>query len=285
LAKYKKKKITPADLTLTTKSPTSSTKQAITASEAIGSPEDKKPKRMASGSLKLQFAGDLILVKNSQKSLSGLFKRYAALFETVANMPKEQRGLVYKIMTGLMLTSHAKKALDADTRRGLFDMKNNLFLAIGNDRTLRRQVEFKYLVSKNFRVLSYCEACQKTNTELGLEKHKWKYCKQCEVDHNFYNLLSMEIRFPQGFARMFISNDQISKLEHFKLPRRIQSDLLKEEAIIDQFHYNTRNLDAIDLNSVVALHNKLLTAPTVVVQDQPSPRRTARKPVVTPAQS
>jgi hypothetical protein len=68
----------------------------------------------------------------------------------------------------------------------------------------------------------------------------------------------METRFPQGFARMFISNDQIAKLEYFKLPRRVNVDTLKEEAIIDQFHYNTRNLDAIELESVITVHSKLI---------------------------
>jgi hypothetical protein len=148
------------------------------------------------------------------------------------------------------------------TRRKIFELKNQLFLTIANDRALRRKLEFKYLVSKNFRVVKYCESCQKTNAEQALERHKWKYCKQCDVDHNFYNLLSMETRFPQGFARMFISNDQIAKLEYFKLPRRVNVDTLKEEAIIDQFHYNTRNLDAIELESVMSVHTKLLTPPT-----------------------
>ncbi len=279
MAKYKKKKTTPSEVLAQPQ--VVAVKDSLQKSDASATSEQKKPKRLASGSLKLQFAGDLILVKNAQKSLSGLFKRYAALFETMANMPKEQRGLVYKIMTGLMLTSHAKKTADAEARRGLFDMKNNLFLAIANDRSLRRQVEFKYLVSKNFRVISYCDTCQKTNTELGLERHKWKYCKQCDVDHNFYNLLSMEIRFPHGFARMFMSNDQISKLEHFKLPRRVPATLLKEEAMIDKFHYNTRNLDAIDLNAVVALHRKLLTTPVGTGPEPSSPKRNARKPVIT----
>jgi hypothetical protein len=285
LAKYKKKKTATSEVAASTQKQAVIVKEAPQKGDGPATSEQKKPKRLASGSLKLQFAGDLILVKNAQKSLSGLFKRYAALFETVANMPKEQRGLVYKIMTGLMLTSHAKKTADTEARRGLFEMKNNLFLAIGNDRSLRRQVEFKYLVSKNFRVINYCETCQKTNGELGLERHKWKYCKQCEVDHNFYNLLSMEIRFPHGFARMFISNDQIPKLEHFKLPRRIPANLLKEEAMIDKFHYNTRNLDAIDLNSVVALHHKLLSMPVTSSAETTPQKRTPRKLVITSAQS
>lgn len=260
MAKYKKKKVTATEPKPSSKSPTA-IKAALPSQPPSGG-DSKKPKRVASGTLKLQFAGDLILVKNAQKSLGGLFKRYAALFETLANLPKEERGLAYKVFTGLMLTSHAKKAPKADTRRELFELKNQLFLSIANDRALRRKVEFKYLVSKNFRVVKYCESCQKTNAETGVEKHKWKYCKQCDVDHNFYNLLSMETRFPQGFARIFISNDQIGKLEHFRLPRRVSVDSLKEEAIIDQFHYNTRNLDAIELDSVMALHKKLMTQPT-----------------------
>ena len=177
-----------------------------------------------------------------------------------------------------MLTSHAKKATTTEAKKNLFDLKNQLFLAVANDRALRRQVEFKYLVSNNFRVLSYCDACKKMNTEMGLDRHKWKYCKQCSVDHNFYNLLSLEMRFPQGFARMFISNDQITKLEHFKLPRRINADTLKEEAIIDQFHYNTRNLDAIGLDSIIALHGKLLATPT----EAPDTKRPRKTGIVTP---
>ena len=273
MAKYKKKKVTATEPKPSSKSPTAI--KAASPSQTSAGGDSKKPKRVASGTLKLQFAGDLILVKNAQKSLGGLFKRYAALFETLANLPKEERGLAYKVFTGLMLTSHAKKAPKAETRRELFELKNQLFLSIANDRALRRKVEFKYLVSKNFRVVKYCESCQKTNAETGTEKHKWKYCKQCDVDHNFYNLLSMETRFPQGFARIFISNDQIVKLEHFRLPRRVSVDTLKEEAIIDQFHYNTRNLDAIELDSVMTLHKKLMTQPAA-----PSNSSTRGKPLV-----
>ena len=259
MAKYKKKKTPTAEPKVSAK--TAPTTKSIGTNSQASTPsatDTKKLKRVASGTLKLQFAGELILVKNAQKSLGGLFKRYAALFETLANLPKEERGLAYRIFTGLMLTSHAKKTTSAETRRKLFELKNQLFLTIANDRALRRKLEFKYLVSKNFRVVKYCESCQKTNADQALERHKWKYCKQCDVDHNFYNLLSMETRFPQGFARMFISNDQIAKLEYFKLPRRVNVDTLKEEAIIDQFHYNTRNLDAIELESVITVHSKLI---------------------------
>ena len=89
MSKYKKKKPTtdqegaqkaPTGKAATSKSPASAkpTAAQVSASGPTSS-SDKKPKRLASGSLKLQFAGDLILVKNSQKVLGGLFKRYAAL--------------------------------------------------------------------------------------------------------------------------------------------------------------------------------------------------------------
>jgi hypothetical protein len=111
VAKYKKKKVAVAEPKPSSKSPTPI--KAAASSQAPASSDSTKPKRVASGSLKLQFAGDLILVKNAQKSLGGLFKRYAALFETLANLPKEERGLAYKIFTGLMLTSHAKKPVES----------------------------------------------------------------------------------------------------------------------------------------------------------------------------
>ena len=265
VTKYKKKKPTSKDASTEVAEPTAapsgtnkSTEVGSGVGNAVATTAPKKPKRLATGSIKLQFAGDLILVKNSEKALSGFFKRYASLFEALANMPKDQRGLVYKIMTGLMLTSHAKKSNDTVLKRKLFDLKNELFLRIANDRSLRQQIEFKYLATRNFRVLKYCAACSVANTALGVDRFKWKYCKKCEVDHNFYNLLSLEFRFAKGFARMFISNDQVRNIENFKVPPRIKSDSLAEEAIVDQFHYNSRNLDAIDLDSIIKLHGKLL---------------------------
>ena len=126
MAKYKKKKLTPETKEKAVKS-ASSPKASVSAVQPATqvSDLDKKPKRLASGSLKLQFAGDLILVKNTQRSLSGLFKRYAALFEALANLPKEQRGLVYKVMTGLMLTSHAKKRSLAKIRESYLNSKTS----------------------------------------------------------------------------------------------------------------------------------------------------------------
>ena len=224
--------------------------------------EVSKAKKLAAGTIKLQFAGDLAIVRPSQKTQSGLLKRYTELFEALANMDKERRQIVYKFITSLALTSHARKATTTEAKRKLFEIKNNLFIEMVNDRAVRRLLEFKYLVSKNFRVLAYCDECTKKNTDSGLDRHKWKYCKICRVDHNFYNLLSIEIKFPKGFARMFLSNDQLPKLIGFKLPRRMKAGDLKEEAMFANYHYNSRNLDAINLDSVMAMHLKVTQLPT-----------------------
>lgn len=273
MAKYKKKKAGE----LVGKTPSSTDvaangagPQSANTSTANAKADERKARKMASGSIKLQFAGDLVLVRNTQKPLSGLFKRYADLFEALANMDKDHRNLVYRFMTALMLTSHAKKAANQDTKRKLFEHKNDLFVAMANERTLRRIFEFKYLVSKNFRVISYCEDCVKKNTESGLDRHKWKYCKACNVDHNFYNLLSMEVKFPNGWARLFLSNDQIPRLKGFRLPRKVKAGDLAEEAMFDRYHYNSRNLDAIELDSVMTLYSKLGTQPLAIDAGHPT---------------
>lgn len=287
MAKYKKKKSTeqPSPDEKPAVSSVASTKAAALAA----SEESKRAKKMASGSIKLQFAGDLVLVKNTQKPQSGLFKRYADLFEALANMDKDQRNLIYRFMTGLMLTSHAKKAPSIEVKRQLFEYKNDLYVAMANERTLRRIFEFKYLVSKNFRVISYCEECIKKNSSEGVDRHKWKYCKACNVDHNFYNLLSMEVKFPLGWARLFLSNDQIPKLKGFKLPRKMKAGDLTEEAMFDRYHYNSRNLDAIELDSVIKLNTKLSSqslaigvpqAATSVEREKPRVARVTVKPVI-----
>lgn len=272
MAKYKKKKTSDASQSTTQTPPATSIslpQMKAPPGGASSKEESKRAKKMAAGSIKLQFAGDLVLVKNTQNPLTGLFKRYTDLFEALANMDKDHRNLIYRFMTGLMITSHAKKSQNTEAKRKLFEQKNELFVAMANERSLRRIFEFKYLVSKNFRVLSYCTDCTKRNTEESVDRHKWKYCKSCDVDHNFYNLLCMEVKFPQGWARLFLSNDQIPRLKGFKLPRKVKAGDLAEEAMFDRYHYNSRNLDAIELESVLSLYNKLQTQPLAIGVPEP----------------
>jgi hypothetical protein len=85
--------------------------------------------------------------------------------------------------------------------------------------------------------------------------------------------------FRRDLPRIFISNDQIPKIEHFKMPRKVKADLLKEEAMIDQFHYNTRNLDAIDLESITTLHQKLMAPAPEAVATKKTARKTEKESV------
>ena len=85
-------------------------------------------KKLPRGSVKLQFAGDLILAKCDQVELAGLFRRFESLFEALANLEKKQRILCYKLLNALMLTSYAKKASSTEEKRSLFE--NSFFLVV-----------------------------------------------------------------------------------------------------------------------------------------------------------
>jgi hypothetical protein len=272
MARYKKKKQPDLPAVDNKSAPSNGTPSTPSESAAVAA---KKPKKMASGSVALQFAGDLVLVKNLSKTPTGLFKRYTELFESLANMDKDQRTLLYRFMTALALTSHARKAQSAEEKKRLFNLKNDLFVNMANERSLRRIFEFKYLLSKNFRVIKYCDECTQKNAQDNLDKRQWKYCKNCQVDHDFYNLLSMETRFGNGIARLFISNDQIHRLKGFRIQRKLKVHNLEEEALFGKYHYNARNLDAIDLPSIEKLYKKLESLPLAIGQPSATPIKTS----------
>lgn len=220
--------------------------------------EKKAPKRLPQNSLKLQFAGELVLVRNPQRDLSGLFRRYEALFEAFANMDRTERLINYKFINALMLTSHAKKSTTVEEKKKLFDMKNKLYVNLANDREVRRKLAFKYLVSKNFRVTEFCADCVKRNTEADIKRHNWKFCKNCKIDRNFYNVLSMHHKFNDGSATLFLSNDLLPEIKGLQIKKKGKLEEVKEEALFQRYHYNVRNLDAFDLKSVLDWHTKLV---------------------------
>lgn len=218
----------------------------------------KALKRIPSGSLKLQFAGELVLVRNPDRDLSGLFRRYEALLEAFANMEKIERLINYKFLAGLVLTSHAKKAATIEDKKQLFDMKNALYLKMANTPDTRRKLAFKYCVSKNFRVTEFCAECTKRNEEQEIKRHNWKFCKNCKVDRNFYNVLSMHHKFNSGSATLFLSNDLIEQVKGLQIKKKGKLEETKEEALFQRYHYNVRNLDAFDLKSVMDWHKRLM---------------------------
>ncbi len=218
-------------------------------------------KRIPPGSVRLRFAGELVVPQCTEKSFAGLFRRYEALFELFANMEKPERLLNYHLITALVLTSYAKKAEDGEQKKNLFNLKNNLYLAVANDRDLRRSVAFKYLKSKNFLVTKYCDECEKRNAEAKLERHDWKYCKNCKVDRDFYNVLSMHHRFDKGYLTVFLSNDLVPQIKGLKIKKKGKIGDHKEEGRFDKFQYNIRNLDAVSLDDALALYHRLVKAP------------------------
>lgn len=220
----------------------------------------KPPKKIPKGSIKLQFAGDVIVPVLPNIKYAGLFKRYESLFENCVSLSKEERLLQYKFILALILTSYAKKTEDADKRKEIFDLKNKTYLDICSVVEHRRFLSFKYLQSKNFRVLNFCESCTAKNTEEKREKHSWKFCGECKVDRNFYNVLCLHHRFKGGFYSVFLSNDLISKIP-FKIKNLKKGKLeeVDEGAKYDKFQYNSKNMDVFEWESVVKASKKILS--------------------------
>ena len=226
--------------------------------ESIVSTPHVPPKQLPKGSVSLQIIGDLILARCSEPVLNSLFKRFEDIFEAYANMEKSERILNYKLLSALMLTSYAKKTLSAEEKRRLFAMKNNMFFSLASNSQHRRLLSLKYLIAENFRVASYCSDCLKSNTQQKEPKHRWKHCQKCEIDHDFYNIISMTHQYRKGFIRIYLSNDQAAHLPFGKPKARGRLSDSKEGAFYGVYRYNAKNLDAIDFPSVIRMYEKFV---------------------------
>lgn len=220
--------------------------------------QNKRLKKIPQGAVRLQFAGEIVLAKRPDISFAGLFARFSQLFEHLANMDRRERMIAYKMLNALILSSHARKASNLEEKRRLFDAKNVLFLDIANNKEFRKQLDFRYLVTKQVRVLHFCEACEAQGVASGAKRHTWKYCGDCRVDRNFFNVLSMEYQFNEGYFRIYLSHEHIDKIFDFRKPRLGKLNLVSEEAMFKKFHYNARNLDAFDLESALKMHTWLI---------------------------
>jgi len=221
----------------------------------------KLKKKIDPGTIKLVMAGDLLMARNPDRSNSGIFRRYEALLEMLANMEREERILNYKFLLALVFTSHAKKTKDIQHRKALFELKNGLFLNVVNNRSTRRKLVLRYLVSKNFRVVSFCSECETSNNKAGLERHDWKHCQNCGVDRKFYNVLAIHHKFEAGSATLFLSNDLIHRVENLKAIPKGRLEDFTEEALFQKYHYHVRNLDVFELESAKKVQARLLEIP------------------------
>lgn len=215
-------------------------------------------KRIPPNLVRMMSAGDLIMVKSSDPKYSGYFRKFEALFETLANMEKVERLLNYKFFIGLIITSHAKKLLDKEKKRKLFDLKNDLFVHIANKEEYRKKLAFLYLSSPKPRVLEFCADCTKRNTEAATPIHNWEHCDNCKVDTKFYNLLSMHHKFQQGSVTLFLSQDQLGRIKGNQNPKQGNRSDFEEEGIFQKYHYTVKNLDSINLDDALKVHDRLI---------------------------
>lgn len=220
--------------------------------------EEAKKRKIEPGTVKLQMAGDLMLARPTDPEAIPLFRKYEALLEKLANMPKEERLLNYKFFIALILTGHAKKIQDTPERKKIFDLKNQIFFDIANNLNTRRKVAFMYLTSKNFRVLNFCPRCEEKNKTSDQPRHLWKFCKDCSVDRKFYNVLSMHHKFDDGSATIFLSNDLINQIKNLRVNQKSHLEEHEEGAKLGKYIYNVKGLNIFNIDSVMTAHKKLL---------------------------
>ena len=216
---------------------------------------EKPPKRFPRSSINLVFAGDLVMIQPKVLDYPQLLRRYQYLFESLANEPRDRRVIIYKLLSSLILTSHAKKADSVEIKKDLFDRKNKLYLSIAQDSVASRAVEFRYLLSNHVRVLKYCESCTKKNE--GKRPHQFQHCAKCEVDKTFFNIIAMTHTFDLGFGRIYLSQDMLAEMpfKRFRLKGSLSD--YKEEMHVGKYRYTIRNLDSISLESAIKFHEML----------------------------
>lgn len=229
---------------------------------------EDRPKKLPPGSVKFELLGDLLrLAKvNSRENLP--IRKYEDLAEALVEKPKDDRFLLYKFMCGLALTAHARRTPQEEPRKVLFDIKNEIFLSIVNNFANRKVLNFRLCVSPRFKVVKYCTACENANREAGLEHRDWKFCKKCEVDRSYFNVLSVFHRFPEGSAALFLGQDMLDKVFPIRELKKAPIGKFKEEVVYKNFHFSPKNLHVARLDSVIEVSEKLLKiAPQTLVVD------------------
>lgn len=221
--------------------------------------EKARFKKMPPESVAVMFAGDLMLARCKDRAFKGFFRRFEILLESFANMEKQERLLNYRFFIALALTAHARRAESEEEKKELFEKKNQLFLDIANNRHSRKQVGLKYLVSPQVLIIENCPKCLKENEESGAPLHKRKHCKDCKVDSDFFNLLSMMHKFEGGSVSIFISQDRIHQVKHAQTANKGKRDDVAEELRFRNISYNPKNLNVLEKKGILKAYDKLLS--------------------------
>lgn len=238
-------------------------------SKRVGVPmTDERPKKLPPGSVKFELLGDLLRLAKVDSRANLPIRKYENLAEGLVEKPKDDRFLLYKFLCGLALTAHARRTPQEAPRKAIFDVKNEIFLSIVNNFANRKVLNFRLCVSPRFKVTKYCPDCEKTNRESKVDFREWKFCKKCEVDRSYFNVLSVFHRFPEGSAALFLGQDMLDKVFPIRELKKAPLGKFKEEVVYKNFHFSPRNLQAARLDSVIQVSEKLLKlAPQTLIVD------------------
>lgn len=135
-----------------------------------------KKKKLQPQCIRVDLFGDLLKFTKKAPDIQSPFRKYDALAISLAEEPREERLLLYHMFLGVALTAHARRIKDSEKRRGVFELKNKLFLNLANDFNVRRLLNFRLCVSRRFKVLKYCDECTARNKEANLDARDWKFC-------------------------------------------------------------------------------------------------------------
>jgi hypothetical protein len=233
-----------------------------------------KVAKLPEGSLKMELFGDLLKISKTSALAALPIKKFDEFCITMTERPREERILLYKFLCGLALTAHARRTTQEAPRKVIYDVKNELFLSIVNHYANRKVLNFRMCVSPRFKVTSYCEACTAANTEANTPRREWSFCKKCKVDRSFYNVLSAFHRYDKGSAALFLGQDRMDQVYPIREVKKTKLDKVKEELVFGRFHFSPANLQAIRLESLLTVSEKLLKlAPATLKVD---PARSAR---------
>lgn len=208
--------------------------------------------------LRMDLFGDLMKFSKKNPTIFLPLRKFEVISEALVSWEREERILIYKFLCGLIITAHARRTNDVDKRKKIFEVKNRLYFSIANNLSLRRVLNFRFCVSKRFKVISYCDSCRKDNEKANIKPRDWKFCNNCEVDRSYFNVISLYHRHPQGGAALFLGKELLAQLARMKPMKHVDLEEIKEQFTFGRYRLSPRNLNLVDLESALACSEKLL---------------------------
>ena len=202
--------------------------------------------------------GDLLKFSKKVPQSQTPFRKYDFFAMSLVDVEKEQRYMLYAFLLGLGLTAHARRIKDSAQRKEVFNLKNELFLTTANNFSMRRMLNFRHCQSKRFKVTKYCDSCLAANKAANLLPRMWKYCQNCTVDRDYYNVLSMFHKFPEGGASLFLGNDLLAEVKGLKVLKKIPFGHLEEEIKYKKYAFSPKTLVCLELTSLIKAAKQVL---------------------------